>query len=315
MSTLPAALRYTEDTMIRLLTGNNTFEIQQELDHILAEFDAAAERVDGSELDTKRLPDLLTGTTLFSEKRLVIIKNLSENKKIWTDFTDWLPRISDDITLILVDNKPDKRTITYKELKKYAQVSEYEAWTERDTPKAQKWVKEQAEMMKIDLNTKSVQYLIKRVGIDQWLLFLAIEKLALVGTVTEQVIDEVIEANPIENVFNLFDAAIRGEAKLVSTMLKTLELSEDPYRLFGLLSTQAFQLAVLAVAGEGDSVAKDLGVSPYGLSKLTQVARRLGRSGARRVVRTFAEADDDMKLSRAEPWLLIERALLQLALK
>lgn len=300
--------------MITLLTGTNTFEMTRALERIISDFSGIAERIDGSELDPRQLPNLLTGTTLFADKRLVIIKDLSQNKTIWLDFVDWLPRVSEDIDLVLVDSKPDKRTVTYKELKKIAKVIEYVAWTERDESKAIKWVSDEAIRMGLKLNTKSVQTLVRRVGTDQWSLFHALEKLRLVGVITDEIIESVIDANPTENVFSLFEAALRGDARMVTQMIRTLELTEDPYRLFALLSGQAFQLAALAVSGQADNVAKDLGASPYALSKLSTIAKKLGRKGARNVIRTFALADDDMKLSRAEPWFLIERALISIAL-
>jgi len=139
--------------------------------------------------------------------------------------------------------------------------------------------------------------------------------LALVDTITDDLIELIIDATPSENVFNLFDAALRGDRAKVAQMIHTLELTEDPYRLFALLSGQAFQLAALAVSDSSDSVANDLGVNPYTVSKLSSAAKKLGRSGARKVIRSFAQADDDIKLSRAEPWVLIERALMQLSLK
>jgi len=301
--------------MITLLTGENTFEIEQAIAKIIALSNVVAERIDGSELAARSLPDLLTGSTLFSDKRLVIIKNLSENKMIWPDFFKWLPRVSDDIELVLVDTRPDKRTVTYKELKKVATVSEFDVWNERDSGKAEQWVVEEAKKAGISLNKKSVQTLVRRVGPDQWGLFHALEKLALVGEITDEIIELVIDVSPSENVFNLFDSALHGDRVRVSQMIRTLELTEDPYRLLALLSGQAFQLAALAVSDSSDNVAKDLAVSPYAISKLSQVAKKLGRSGARKVIQAFAQADDDMKLSRAEPWLLIERALMQLSLK
>jgi DNA polymerase III delta subunit len=298
--------------MIILLTGENTFEIEQDLNKIVATFEGEPERVDGSEVSARDLPDLLTGSTLFSDKRLVVIKGLSENKVVWPTLSDWLSRISDDMTLVLVDIKPDKRTVTYKEIKKVSKLVEHPVWSDRDESKAALWTAKQAELMRVKLNTKSVQTLIHRIGPDQWGLFHALEKLSLVDVVTDEIIESVIDARPSENVFNLFDAALRGDRKRVAKMIQTLELTEDPYRLFGLLSGQAFQLAAVAVARPTDVVASDLGVSPYAVSKLSSVAKRLGRRGARKVIGAFATADDDMKLSRAEPWLLIERTLMQL---
>ncbi len=299
--------------MITLLTGTNTFQIERELKALIDAFDGHAERIDGSNLEIKQLPDVLMGATLFAPTRLVIVKGLSDNKSVWTDLYQWLPRVSDDIHLVLVDGKPDKRTVTYKDLKKIAKVIEAEEWTERDSSKAERWLIDEAKAQSLILDTKSAQLIVRRAGVDQWALMHAIEKLALVDTVDAKTIELLIDASPSENVFNLFDAALRGNRTQVSDMVRTLELTEDPYRLFALLSGQAFQLAAVAVAGPDDQVAKDLGIHPYGVSKLAPVAKKMGRSGARKVMRIFASADDDMKLSRAEPWLLIERALMNVA--
>jgi len=299
--------------MITLLTGDNSFEISREIARIEAGFEGVPERVDGSDLDVRRLPDLLMGATLFADKRLVIIKNLSENKSVWTDFGKWLPRVSDDIDLVLVDAKPDKRTLTYKDLKKVAKIIEFNQWSDRDIGTAEKWLIDEAARMDIQIDRKVAQLIIRRVGLDQWQLFHALDKLSLVDAITPGVIESVIDASPSENVFNLFDAALHGNRRLVADMIGTLQLTEDPYRLFALLSGQAFQLAAVAVADRTDSVASDLGVHPYAISKLSPLAQKFGRSGSRKIISAFAVADDDMKLSRADPWLLIEQALLKVA--
>jgi DNA polymerase III subunit delta len=301
--------------MITVLTGENTYETMRALDAIIRGFDGIAERIDGSEIEMKQLPDLLMGSTLFANKRLVVIRGLSENKSVWNDLVDWLPRVSDDVHLVLVEIKPDKRTKTYKELKNIAEVREFAAWTDRDIQKAEVWLANEAKDRSITMDKKCIQLIVQRAGTDQWQLHQALEKLAVLDTVTPEIIQDLIEAQPSENVFNLFDAALRGQPQTVSDMIKSLELTEDPYMVFGLLSSQAFQLGALAVASEDENVAKDIGAHPFALSKLTPHARRLGRVGARKVIVIFAECDDAMKTSAADPWLLIERSLIKIAVR
>ena len=125
-------------------------------------------------------------------------------------------------------------------------------------------------------------------------------------------IDDVIPANPSENVFNLFDTALRGDRAGVSDMIRTLELTEEPYRLFALLASQVFQLAAVASSGSGDVPSKDFGIHPYVAGKLQSASKKLTRGQIKKIVEVFARADDDMKLSRGDPWLLIERALLSI---
>lgn len=301
--------------MITLITGDNPFESDRAVRSIIDQFDGRVQRIDGGELELRQLPDLLMGATLFADTRLIIIKHLSDNTSVWPVFFEWLPRLSDDIQIVLIEPKPDKRTVTYKELKKIAMIIETVAWTDRDTPKAEQWVMAEAKRMNVTLNPAAARVFVRRIGTDQWRLFHVIEKLQLVDTVTVDVIEAVTDASPVENVFNLFDAALRGDTRLVASMIHNLELSEDPYRLFGLLSGQAFQLAAVVARETDSNVAKDFAIHPYAVSKLESSARQLGVAGVKKVVMAFVQADDDIKLSRAEPWLLIERALLQVAAK
>ena len=299
--------------MINLFIGENSFEINRQLRLMAEQFDGQVERVDGAALEARQLPDLLMGVSLFSDKRLVIIRDLSSNKTLWPELGGWLNRVSDDINLVLVEPKPDKRTITFKELKKLAKISEFNEWGERDTSKAEAWLVDEAKKMKIGLDTSSAKLIVRRVGLDQWQLQHALEKLALVDTINSQTIEAVIDASPTENVFNLFEAALGGNRARLSEMLAVIEQTEDPFRLFALLAGQAFQLASVITAGQSDNVAKDFGIHPYAVSRLESSARKLGRGGAKKIINIFAKADDDMKLSRAEPWLLIERSLQQVA--
>lgn len=300
--------------MITLLTGENSFEIERALGKLKAEFDGRPEVVDGAELETRQLPDLLMGATLFADKRLVIIKNLSENKAVWTNLSDWLERLSDDIHLVLVESKPDKRTKTYKDLQKVATVHEFKPWSQRDTLQVEKWVSSEAAALSVKLDAKRARQLVQRVGVDQWALYHALQKLALAGEVTPAVIEDIIEPNSSENVFNLFEAALKGDAQKVETMVRTLELTEDPYQVFGLLSGQAFQLAALIVSDQPAAmVAKDLGAHPFALSKLAPYAKKMTKADIKKVVQYFVEADDCLKTSASEPWLLIERVLLKVS--
>lgn len=299
--------------MITLITGENSFEIERALTGIADSFDGDVEKIDGSDLQLSQLPDILMGVSLFATARTVVIRGLSANKSIWTVFGDWLPRISDDIHLVLVEPKPDKRMTTYKALIKTVNVREFPAWSDRDTSVAEKWVTAESKTLGIDIDKSSVQFLVRYVGVDQWALYHALEKLASVDSVSVDVIKNIVEPNPTENVFNLFETALRGDVDELQQSLRVLEQTQDVYQLFALLSSQVFQLAAVAHAAKTDNVAKDFAIHPYVVSKLTPIAKNLGKSGVAKIVAIFAAADDDLKLSRAEPWLLVERALIKVA--
>lgn len=298
--------------MITVLTGDNSYEIDQALQALVAGFDGVPERIDGTDLELRGLADLVAGATLFADKRLVIVKGLADNKLIWPVLSDWIPRVSDDVQLVLVDTKLDKRTLAYKELKKHADVREFTAWTDRDISKAEQWLDVQAKQRGLTIARPLIARVVRRVGAEQWQLSHALDTLALVDEITADVIDDVVAANPSENIFNLFDTALRGDRAGVSDMIRTLELTEEPYRLFALLASQVFQLAAVALSSTGDAPSKDFGIHPYVAGKLQSASKKMTRPQIKKMVEVFARADDDMKLSRGDPWLLIERALLSI---
>ena len=300
--------------MIELLIGENSFEIERELQRAADTFQGRIEKIDGSRLEIRDIPDLLMGSSLFADKRLVIIKNLSENKSVWSTFSDWLPRLSDDIQLVLVEPKPDKRTKTFKDLQKAADVKEFKPWGERDSRIAEEWAMREAQALGLELSRSLAHQLVERTGVDQWRVFHALEKLAVLDAVSHQVIEQVVDSNPTENIFQLFETALRGDSATVHSMLRTLELTEEPYQIFALLAGQAFQLAALATSSKPSAaVAKDIGAHPFVVSKLSPYAKQYGRFGARKVIDAFSEADHDMKTSAIDPWVAIERALLKVS--
>lgn len=300
-------------SMITVLTGGNSFEIARALDVLRAGFDGEPEVIDGAELELRQLPDLVMGATLFSTARQVIIKDLASNKTIWPVVEEWIGRVADDVQLILVEPQLDKRTKTYKALKAQTDLREFAPWKDGDLATAQRWVTSEAAARGITLDAAAVRALVARVGADQWQLHYALEKLAVLDAVTPAVIEQLIDAQPGENVFQLLDVALRGERRRLSQMLATLRHSEDGFRLFGLLSGQVFQLAALAVSDRPlADVAAGLGASPYALGKLQAHADRLGRAGVRRVVRRFADADHRLKTGSDDEWTVLEVALLGL---
>lgn len=298
--------------MITLLTGENDFEIIRAVRMIEASFAGTSERFVGADIELRQLPDMLAGATLFADKRLVIIDGLSTNKTVWNALPDWLARLSDDVHLVLIEPKPDKRTKTYKELQKKASVQTFAVLTDRDAVAAERWVVEEASRQGQTLEKDSAHALVARVGVNQWQLFHALQKLAVFEAVTAETIVRVIDANLSENVFNLFEASLSGNKMQIIEMIKVVRQTEDPYMVFGLLSSQMVQLAALGMADEHmhpNDVAKALGAHPFAVSKLSRYATKLSKAQLKSSVQRFADADAQLKSSTIDPWIVIEQVL------
>lgn len=296
--------------MISLLYGENDFELKKYLRKITNEFadKNAIEKIDGDSIVADNLADLLSGMSLFSSSRLIVIYDASQNKEVWEKLADY---IQTDTQLILVESSPDKRTRTFKQLQKNAEVKEFKNPTEHE---AKAWLVSEAKSQKIELTPSLAEKIITRAGVDQWKLHFALQKLANSGKIDEQSIKEQIEPATQASVFELIDASLHRSPDKVHQLVRELSVSEDPYFFFGLLSSQIFQLITLAVSGKKPAeVAADLGVHPYPIQKLSGIAKQLNRSDLQKIAEIIAECDDQIKRSGAEPWLLIEQALVKLA--
>lgn len=294
--------------MIYLLLGDNSYARDQALAALTIE--KIPEKFDGEVLEVRNLPDLFLGQSLFFEQRLIVIKNASSNAAVWSELAAYLGKVPAETTVILTEAKPDKRTKTYKVLQKLATVQEFSL--PKNSREAEQFVLSEAKSRALDLSPALAARLVARVGLEPWELVHALQKLAMLGPISEHAIDTVIEQTPAASAFELFEAALRGDSQLIQQLVSQLSLSEDGHRTFGLLSGQVMQLAALVTAKSDATIAKDIGVHPFALGKLKPLARRVGRTELRRIVSFFADADDRIKMG-TEPWLAIETALQQTA--
>lgn len=295
--------------MIILLTGDNIYAIDQELARIVAEFDAAPERLDTDTLASRDLTDIFSGVSLFAAKRLVILKRASDNAALWEALAGWAHAES-DTTVVLVEPKVDKRTKTYKALAKHADVRSFAAFGERDSARAEKWLLDEAARRHISLELAAARELVRRRGVEQYQLLNTLQQLAVLGDITLRVVEMHIEQTPHDNVFELLAAALSGDPTRVRRMIQTLRLSNDPYMTLGLLASQTFALSGLVLSDKSQSdVASDLGVSPYTLRGLARAAESIDRARLARLVSALATADIGLKSSSVDPWVQIEAAL------
>lgn len=304
--------------MTYLLYGPNTYEIDRALTALLAGLgkkypEVVPERFDAAELEPGNLPDLLQGTNLFSDRRIVILKSPSANKPLWSALESYVDKVADTTELIIVDPGADKRTKTFKTLQRTAQSHEYADFVPRNAAALQKWVADEATRRGLSLPRESVMMVIDRVGYDQWALANAVSKLALVEDGSPDRIRNLIEASPSANAFELFELALHGDAGKVRAMLADLQMTNDPHALVGLLASQCYQLALVANSSKTPAeLGKLTGTSPYPLQKIGSVARRLSKVHVKRVVEAVAECDRDLKRSVAPPWTLISRAMFKI---
>lgn len=305
---MPAAGGYNR-SVIYCLFGENTYLRDQALAALVG--DRTIERVNGQSLGVRDLPDLFMGQSLFAADRLIVIRNLAENAAVWQELETYCDQESSETTLIILETKPDKRTKTFKALQENAQVREF--MLPKNAAEAIKFTLDEAKNRHLKFDRRLAQQLVDRTGFNPWEIIHALEKLAVLDIIDEAAITRSIDASPSEQIFGLLEASLNGRVGRVHAMCETLALSEEPYRVMGLLATQVTYLAALVAADTRQPIAADLGTKPFAIDKLRTVAKKMTRSELRRIVDALATADDQMKSTGAEPWGLVEQALMKIA--
>jgi DNA polymerase-3 subunit delta len=135
--------------------------------------------------------------------------------------------------------------------------------------------------------------------------------------ITDDTIDTLMPPAPGESVFELIAIAASGNQPRIAAMMQSMKLTDDPHRVFALLSSQWAQLVMLSV-GQGAAttpIASELGIHPYAAQKMLQTARAFTRSQLSAITHRMADLDIAMKRSKVEPWNAVERAVFAIALK
>lgn len=105
--------------MIRIFYGEDRMRAMNEIKKIFGE---NYETIDCVDLMTKDLTPIFLNKTLFADKRKIVLKDFTLNTEIYSKLPDFLNTSHE---VILFENKLDKRTATYKEIKDKVEIVEF----------------------------------------------------------------------------------------------------------------------------------------------------------------------------------------------
>ena len=97
--------------MIRIFYGDDRVTISEK---IKKEFGEEYEVFEGEGLKIEDLPSIFFGASLFSDKRKILIKDISSRQEVFEKIVDYLGTTHD---VIIWETKLDKRTTIFKDLK------------------------------------------------------------------------------------------------------------------------------------------------------------------------------------------------------
>lgn len=288
--------------MIVVLTGANTFLLQKSLRDIISKFvensGDSIERFDAQELTSAdNILDAVRSISFLEPKKLVIVRNFSQNKDVNLKIDEIVEQTADSTDLILVDQKLDKRTSMYKFLKKECDVRSFEALQPHEL---EKWLAVQAKELGADINSQNIRFLVDRIGPNQQLLNNELGKLTLHSKIiNKEAIEMLVEPTPQSMVFEMLEALFSGNARKAHELyLDQRAQGEEPQKLLAMITWQLQQLtlAVFSASKTTGSLTA-LGMSPYSAQKTLKLATNISKSDVQFFVNELADIDLESKTS------------------
>lgn len=307
-----------------ILYGENSYErtaklAQMKKDAEKSGFEIEKQEIDG--LSKSNFVNLICGISLLAEKRFVYIRNLSENSEIWQNLGEILPRISTDVHLCIIEDKIDKRSTVYKSISKIVELYEFKAITAKDSKNLTEFTRAFGKKRGLKIDSKTANFLISWVGLNEWSIRDAIEKLALIGEVNEQNIREFVPQNVESNAFAIFEMMLSGDVLGLQKEISKLKITdgeEGAYKFLGLISAQVFNFSALKIGKSSGKttaeIAKEIGANSWVLGKLDNFVQNISNQQLAVIISKISQIDEVIKSENVDVWAMIESTLIELAI-
>lgn len=293
--------------MIRFLYGENDYAVDAAVrtarQAYLAEYDSfGLEVLDGEEVGYALVDAALNQLPFLVSKKLVIVRHIFAHKELVEKLQGSLENVPDEIDVLLVDAKPDKRTKLYKYLDK---TCPKEVFNPLDMPQLIKWVKDTAVSQNVVLSDALARSLVERSGADQYRLFHDIEVLALQPQpITPSMLQELVQPTLSSTIFELLEAAFAHKLERALQIYNELLTQKvDPHEIVPMIGWQLHIYALIKSAGDRPAaeIARLGKVHPFVVSKSTSIARAMTLVQLKKLVEATLNADLALKTSRGNP--------------
>lgn len=301
--------------MLIFIHGEDTYGSHQYLETVINQFkqkhDPEGRAISFFTEESGGWDDLareLTGSDLFTRKRLIVAKDVLGRKDIAASFGDFLekPSLSDDATLVVYQSGAvDKR------LKLIKRLLTEKAGKEFDLPKplaVERFIKERVAACGKKIEPSAAAFLSEIVGADLWRARHEVDKLVcLPGEIISLGdIKRTVRASGESEIWPLLDAISAGKKNAALRFLEQQIASgvEGPY-LSAMLVRQARLLLALHDAKESDAaLASALSLNPYVIKKTRPQARNFTAAKLKLIYHALLRLDSALKNGRGEPAVL-----------
>ncbi len=310
--------------MLLFFYGPNTYAARARIRELVNRYEAAnpgglgIDRFDGQEnTEIDRIVAAMTALAFLANNRLVIIEDLLASPTLAEAVVSASKRIPPDNVVVVYERKVDERTKQFKALVSAAKTVKFDAL---GPTQLASWLKKQTVKLGINIDGSTLNYLVERVGTDQWRLASELEKLASYKSkITPVEINELVEPSFQATIFDLVNALSRSQTASALKLYDGLRAIKTPalqilamigWQIRNLLIASASKVASPPVSAQ--AIASDFKLNPFVVTKSLTSAQHWDLNRAQSAQRAVLETDYRIKTSSLDPDYLIRQLLIEL---
>lgn len=316
--------------MIFFYYGDGSFRAKQKIQAITEKFQEkvdpsghSIEKLDGENMSIDDFFNATRAMGFLSSKKLIIIKNIFDNKKLldWQDdIIKYLKTLKDspdeNYIIFWQTSKPDSRKKIFKALSKFKYVEEF---PELKPAQLNTWIKQRVSTHNKTISAQALSLLISSVGNNLWQLEQEINKLVnfVEKDIDEQAVKDLVKAKIDDNIFNLVDAiGNKNKAlalKLIDTQIKSginaqyiLSMIVRQYRLIIKAKSLGQQIKYTG------ALAQALKISPYAAEKASSQSRLYEIEQLKKIYAQLLKLDKKFKTTAGKEQILFAKMINEL---
>jgi len=299
--------------MIYFIHGPDTYRSKVKLNELIEQYSEKFElhKIEGEHIKLDELASKMNAVSIFTQKRLMVIEDLSKNKE-QAELTSFLKerKSSDDEVIIFYEGKIKKNISLYKYLSRAGESFEFE---EMSINEIKRWAENYVKERKGRIEKVALEELLMGANNDLWFLSRELDKLlAYKKVITLESVQLLTPANFDDNIFNLTDAIGRGDKSTALELInKQLDAGAAPIYLLAMIIRQFRILIQVKEASEklsfpnNNFIAKEIGLHPFVVQKTMGQTKKYSFEELERIYANLQDLDLKLKSSKLSPESLL----------
>lgn len=299
--------------MIIFLYGEDSYRSKRKLEEIIESYKKIHKSglnliyFDADSQNFKDFAGSLKITSMFNEKKLIILKNIFSDTKFQEGLLENIKNLKEakDI-LVIYENAPiDKRNKLLKTLEKEVKCQEFNFL---QPSLLKKWIKQEFEKNKTKINPEAEDILMGFVGNNLWQMANEIKKLSDYkrgSVIKKEDVELQVRAKTESDIFKTIDAlASKNKKQALYLLHKHIENGDSPLYLLSMISYQFRNLLIIKELQDAQKpyavIAKKSGLHPFVVKKSYALCNQFSFSQLKKIYQKIFQIDSDIKTGKIE---------------